>query len=181
MIGLLYVLKDVSSRLDQLNIEYFLVGSLASMHYGRPRFTQDIDLVIALRASQVGDFEEKFPLDDYYCPPDEVLHDEVSRKGSFNLIHQKSGIKVDIIMNKETEFYLSEFKRKVKVEIATGIEVFIASPEDIILNKLVFYREGESEKHLLDIREMVMTTKVDRDYIGEWVKRLGLGDLWSKI
>ncbi len=178
---MLDVLKDVTDRFGSKGIEYFLVGSMAAMYYGRPRFTQDIDLVVRIKAKQVVLFEKLFPLDQYYCPPDEVLKDEVSRKGSFNLIHQESGIKVDIVLDKETSFYASEFQRKKKVEVAPGIEIFIASPEDIILKKLDYYREGQSEKHLTDIREIIMGTQVDETYLREWASKLGLLKEWEKI
>lgn len=181
MTGLLAVLQDVVRRFDKEGIEYFLVGSLATMYYGRPRFTQDVDLVVRIKAKQAGRFEELFPADEYYCPPHEVLRDEFSRKGSFNLIHQHSGIKVDIVLDKETDFYISEFLRRTKVEIAPGIEVYIATPEDLIIKKLDFFREGQSEKHLLDIRDVLMAVKVDDSYIEEWVQRLSLEKAWEKV
>jgi hypothetical protein len=41
-------LQDVVTRLEREKIQYFLVGSLAAMHYGRPRFTMDVDLVVQI-------------------------------------------------------------------------------------------------------------------------------------
>ena len=180
MVGMLDVLKDVVNRFNTANIEYFLVGSMATMYYGRPRFTQDLDLVVRIKISQVSSFEKLFPLDEYYCPPREILHDEVIRKGSFNLIHQNSGIKVDIVLDKETDFYNSEFSRRKKVEMTPGFNAFIASPEDLILKKLDFYREGASEKHMTDIREVIIGVELDYEYIEKWVLRLGLDKEWKK-
>ncbi|MBL7669722.1 MAG: hypothetical protein JNM39_04495 [Bdellovibrionaceae bacterium] len=102
------------------------------------------------------------------------------RRGSFYLVNQGSGIKVDIVIDKETEFYKSEFSRRKKLEVAPGIEVFIASPEDLILKKLDYYREGQSEKHLLDIRDILANVKVDDVYLSEWVERLNLRVEWEK-
>ncbi|HPI39562.1 MAG TPA: hypothetical protein PLJ21_02080 [Pseudobdellovibrionaceae bacterium] len=181
MKSLLDVLKDVVDRFDEASIEYFLVGSLAAMYYGRPRFTQDVDLVVRIKARQISQFENLFQIDEYYCPPKEVLHDEIIRRGSFNLINQSSGIKVDIVIDKETAFYNSEFSRRKKLEIAPGINVFIASPEDLILKKLEYYREGQSEKHLNDIRDIIMNVKIDETYIQEWIVRLNLKDEWCKV
>jgi hypothetical protein len=179
--SLLDILKDVVGRFDEVGIEYFLVGSLATMYYGRPRFTQDVDLVVRIKAKQVSHFETLFPLEDYYCPPREVLHDEVIRRGSFNLIHQNSGIKVDVVIDKETAFYQSEFSRRKKMEIAPGLFVYIATPEDLILKKLAYYREGQSEKHLNDIRDIMVNVRIDEDYIKEWVGRLHLQSEWDKV
>jgi hypothetical protein len=61
MVGPLDVLQDVVGRFDKVGIEYFLVGSLAAMHYGRPRFTHDVDLVVEIKASQVIEFESNRP------------------------------------------------------------------------------------------------------------------------
>lgn len=181
MKSLLDILKDVVKRFDDLGIEYFLVGSLATMYYGRARFTQDVDLVVRINARQVVRFENLFPLEEYYCPPREVLHDEVLRRGSFNLIHQESGIKVDVVLDKETEFYESEFARRRKLTIAPDLEVFIASPEDLILQKLAYFHEGRSEKHLDDIRGVLVNIEIDEAYINEWVERLNLKVEWGKV
>jgi len=181
MTGLLDVLKDVTKRFDQEGIEYFLVGSMATMYYGRPRFTQDVDLVVRMKARQVTQFQNMFLLEDYYCPPKEILQDEIIRKGSFNLIHQHSGIKIDIVLDKETDFYNSEFARRKKINIAPGLEIYIASVEDLILKKLDYYREGQSEKHLNDIRDILMNIKIDENYIQTWVEKLGLKTEWKKI
>lgn len=180
-LGPIGVLRDVVARFDKENIPYFLVGSLASMFYGRPRFTRDVDLVVQLHPGKVQKFSELFPIEEYYCPPDEVLRDEVMRYGSFNLVHQQSGMKVDIILYSDTEYHRSEFSRRLKVEIWPQLEVYIAAPENIILKKLDYNREGGIEKHLNDIREIIMGAKLDNDYLQFWIEKLGLSEVWEKV
>jgi hypothetical protein len=179
VVGPLDVLRDVTRRLEQAGIDYFLVGSLAAMYYSRPRFTNDIDLVVKLKAKQAADFEKHFDVEEYYCPPHEVISDEILRGGSFNLIHQGSGFKVDLVMLK-TAFDESEFARRRKENLLPDLDVYIASPEDVLIKKLDFYREGGSEKHLIDIQGMLMETKMDLAYIEEWVAKLGLDAQWQK-
>lgn len=181
MVGPLDVLQDVTERFDKIGIEYFLVGSLAAMYYSRPRFTHHVDLVVEIKASQVTEFEKLFDIEDYYCPPSEVIRDEVVRMGSFNLIHQASGIKVDVVLRKNTEFYTAEFERRKKVKFSPAFEAYIASVEDVVIKKLDFYREGGSEKHLTDIREMIMSNSVDKDYLQKWVNHFGLQAEWDKV
>jgi hypothetical protein len=181
MNGPLDVLKELIGLFEKKNIEYFLVGSLASMYYGRPRFTNDIDLVVEIKSDQIQDFFLLFQQESYYCPPIEILHDEVIRRGSFNLIHHSSGIKIDIVLRKNTEFSASEFKRKKQIEIIPHFKVHIATPEDVIIKKLDYYREGGSEKHLTDVREILAGTQVDKTYIEFWVQKLGLQTQWSQI
>jgi hypothetical protein len=114
-------------------------------------------------------------------PPREVIADEVIRGGMFNLIHQASGVKIDIVPLKKTEFAVSEFSRRRKVEVLPGLEVYIASAEDVILKKLDYHREGGSERHLSDIRGILAETEVDQAYLQTWIAKLGLMSEWTKI
>ncbi len=181
-LGPLEILKDVTERFEKLKIEYFLVGSLASMYYSRPRFTNDIDLVVAINPAEIKNFDLYFPLQEYYCPPFEVIRDEVTRMGSFNLIHQETGIKIDLVLTKNTEHSKSEFSRRKKVFILPVFEAFIASPEDIIIKKLEFYRSGGSEKHLLDVKDMVAEVEnLDYQYLNSWLSNLSLEKIWQKV
>ena len=180
MIGPLDVLNDVIQRFDKIGIQYYLVGSLASMYYSRPRFTNDIDLVVQISTSQIANFEKEFPLTDYYCPPLEILRDEIIRKGSFNLIHQKSGFKIDVVVNKMNEFHQSEFSRRKKVQLTPDISAFIASAENIILKKLEYYKEGTSEKHLTDVQGILASEKIDLEYLELWIVKMNLHDVWAK-
>ena len=151
------------------------------MYYGRPRFTKDVDLVVQLHPSVTQKFAQIFPIEDYYCPPLEILQDEVVRRGSFNLIHQHSGIKIDIILYSDTEYHRSEFSRRAQVEILPQFRVSIAAPENIILKKLDYYREGGAEKHLNDIREILASSKIDDEYLQLWITKLGLAHEWGKV
>lgn len=181
MQGLIDALRDTTSRLEHAGIEYYLVGSLAAMQYGRPRFTNDIDLVVQIHSSQISAFEKLFDIEEYYCPPREVIADEVIRCGMFNLIHQASGVKIDVIPLKKTEFAASEFARRKKIEILPYLSIYVATVEDIILKKLDYYREGGSEKHLIDIQGMLAETEVDHSYLQSWIKKLSLTSEWEKV
>ena len=181
MIGPLDVLQDVINRFEKINLDYFLVGSLAAMYYSRPRYTNDIDLVVEIKSDKIKKLIELFPIEDYYCPPFEIIRDEVMRMGSFNLIHQGTGIKIDIVLQKNTEFFKSEFLRRKKVKLLPQFEAYIGSAEDIIIKKLEFYREGGSEKHLLDIREILSETEVDKNYLEVWVQKMFLSAEYNKI
>lgn len=180
MIGPLEVLEDVVVRFEKIGIDYFLVGSLAAMYYSRPRFTNDIDLVVQISAAKINEFEAQFPLEEYYCPPREVLRDEVIRKGSFNLIHQASGIKIDLVLNKMNEFSQSEFNRRKQVKLTPNFSAYIASAEDVIIKKLEFYKEGLSSKHIQDIQEVLASENVDHNYLETWVAKLSLSEAWAK-
>ncbi|KYG64105.1 hypothetical protein AZI86_14995 [Bdellovibrio bacteriovorus] len=87
---------------------------------------------------------------------------------------------MDIVLNKNSEISKSELNRRQKVEIIPGLEAYIATPEDVIIKKLEFYREGGSEKHLLDVREILSFTEVDLSYLEKWAGQLNLKSEWAK-
>jgi hypothetical protein len=67
------------TRLNRLEIKYMVSGSVASITYGEPRLTHDIDIVVELDHRQVGFIPVAFPAPDFYCPPVEVIRLESDR------------------------------------------------------------------------------------------------------
>jgi hypothetical protein len=88
---------------------------------------------------------------------------------------------VDVIVAGDSEFDRSRLQRGLRLPVLPDRTVSFASPEDVILKKLVYYREGGSEKHLRDIAGVLRVggERLDRNYLLEWVVRLDLGDLWQ--
>ena len=60
------LLGHIVRTLEEQEITYLLVGSLASGVYGEPRLTHDIDVVLELRPDQVAQLCAAFPAGDYY-------------------------------------------------------------------------------------------------------------------
>jgi len=175
--------EKVLRALDRLEIPYMIGGSVGAMLYGEPRMTNDMDVVIELPLRKISPLADEFSTEEFYFPPTEAVENDVKRRGQFNIIHVESGSKVDMIIKKATEFAQEEFARKRPVTFSRTFEAFSASPEDIIISKLTYYDEGESEKHLEDIRGMLRVSgeAIDRTYIERWARTLGLQKHWSKL
>lgn len=114
-------------------------------------------------------------------PPSEILKDEIINRGQFNLIHHESGLKIDVMIRKQSPHAIEEFKRRKKLSFWKGFEAYVASPEDVIIKKLDFYRMGVSEKHITDIRGILANSTVDQEYLNRWIQILGLSQYWSKV
>lgn len=73
--------------LERLGLPYMITGGVASVVYGDPRFTRDVDLVVDLRPDGVTPFMETFGGEAFYVPPEETLLEEVGRGegGHFNV------------------------------------------------------------------------------------------------
>jgi hypothetical protein len=95
------------SRLNKLSIPYMITGAVASIIYGEPRLTNDIDLVINMEPDDAETFADAFPIEEFYCPPPEVIRLEIgrSRRGHFNLIHHATGFKADIYASGQDELH----------------------------------------------------------------------------
>jgi hypothetical protein len=124
-----------------MGIRYFVTGSTATIAYGEPRFTNDIDIVVDLPANMIGEFCRHFPENDYYVS-DAAALDAVRTKTQFNIVHGASGLKVNVMIPVDSPFNRSLFARTREMSIDGGPDAWFASPEDAILKKMVYYREG---------------------------------------
>ena len=179
-IFLLYV-----ERFEGAGIPYMVTGSVAAMTYGVPRLTHDVDLVVELSAVHAQDrIVKEFPLEEFYCPPIEVVRVEAARerRGHFNLIHHRTGFKADVYLMGKDPFQQWAFDRRQRLEIA-GASVWFAPPEYVIVKKLEYYSEGGSEKHVSDIRGMLKVSagKVDLDVVARFAAERGLSREWESI
>jgi len=176
------LLRHVVRTLEGLGVPYMLVGSIASGAYGEPRFTQDIDVIVALRAEQVDALCDAFPAGDYYVSP-HAAREAVRRSGQFNVIHAASGTKVDFILARTDAWGASQLVRRQKLPLFGQEEAYVGSPEDVIIGKMLYYRRGGSEKHLRDITGILKVSgdAVDRSYVARWADSLGLTEIWRAV
>ena len=176
------LLRLLAERLEALDLVYFVTGSTATIIYGEPRFTNDIDVVVDLPLEKATAFCAAFPAGEYYVSETAVL-EAIRRKHQFNILHPKSGLKIDVIIASATEFDMVRLKRRKHLQAFPDKTVSFAAPEDVILKKLAYFQEGGSEKHLRDIAGVlrVQGDKVDKVYIAEWATRLGLTAEWQQL
>ena len=164
------VLHDVTRQLEQAGIAYMLTGSLAMSHYAVPRFTRDIDLVVALGEDDAERVVRLFNADYYVSQP--AVQTAITRQSMCNLIHYAHSIKVDFVILKSSAYRQHEFARKQRVKI-NDFEIWIVSKEDLILSKLFWAKDSHSEMQLRDVKNLLLTG-YDEDYVNEWAKKLGL-------
>jgi len=168
--------RRVLETLEQFQIPYMVVGSVGAMLHGRPRLTNDVDVVVELERAKIAGIITSFPLPEFYVPPAQVIHTELDRRGSFNIIHAETGSKVDLIIRKDTPHGREEFLRRRREPFAPGFDCMSARPEDVIIGKLRYYKQGGSEKHLQDISGMLEVSgdQIDMDYLRNWALETGL-------
>ena len=156
----LNIFSVFTNRLNDLNIRYMVTGSVASIVYGEPRMTHDIDLVIELGNEDAERFTAFFPIDIFYCPPSEVIKLELGRRmrGHFNLIHHKSGFKADVYLRGRDPLHEWALDNRKKIDVGEEY-IWVAPVEYVIIRKLEYYKEGKSEKHIRDIRGILSVSE----------------------
>jgi len=176
------LLRKIATDLERLGISYFVTGSIATIAYGEPRLTNDIDVVIELRLDQVEALCAAFPAPEFYCSKEAAI--QASRQRfQFNILHPASGLKIDLIVADTSEFNRARFQRRLRMPGGTDFDIWLSSPEDIILKKMEFYQLGQSEKHIRDILGVLKlrAENLDRAYIAQWADRLHVADIWNAI
>ncbi len=176
------LLRYTIAVLEDQGVTYMVVGSFASIAYGEPRLTNDIDIVVQLSAEQANRLCAAFPDPEFYVSA-AAARDAVARQGQFNVIHPTSGNKIDFIVARDDDWGRTQLSRCIRRPILADCESNIAAAEDVILGKLWYYKEGGSEKHLRDIVGMLQVSEddIDRQYISHWTKRLGLEQPWQAV
>ena len=171
---------------NQLGIEFYVGGSIASSFHGIPRGTRDVDIVAAILSEHIESLSEILS-SDFYADPD-LMRQSVALGRSFNLIHLATSYKFDIFPLKMDEFHKLQFARRQPKDLTRaglpGSGSFVASAEDTILEKLNWYRlgGGTSTNQWNDILSVLDVQKaaLDWDYLKRWASHLTVADLLDR-
>jgi hypothetical protein len=180
-------IKLVLESLKAAGVEYLIGGAIAEWAWGEPRATQDLDIVIKLPIKAVGRFSKELEKRNMLVPVDIILDAIVEDRADIPLsaIHIYSGLKADLYLMRDGDMLRqSAFQRRVKVDYGPPIgKVYVHSPEDLILYKLMYLGLSGQPKHARDIAAILRAKKnqLDFGYIEEWVSRLGLGSVWKEL
>lgn len=174
--------KIFTEKLNKLNIPYMITGSVASIVYGEPRMTHDIDIVLILTQNKIEEFFRIFPNEEFYCPPIEVLRIEAAKdnRGHCNILHHDTGFKADIYFAGNDEFQNWALKNIMTIEFM-GENLPLAPIEYVIIKKLEYYKEGKSQKHLSDIKSIIINSEGDINWelLQRFIEKYGLSNEWN--
>ncbi len=163
--------------LEGTGIPYMITGGVASVVYGDPRFTRDVDVVLELRPATILRLVQAFQGDDYYLPPLEVLEAETARSpaGHFNIIHRDTALRADIYLTGDDPLHGWAFQHRRRIRFE-AIEMWVAPVEYVVLRKLQYFQASGSDRHIRDIA-MILRISGDLVDVGEmdrWLTELDL-------
>lgn len=171
-------LEPVIAVFNKIGIPYHIGGSVASSALGVARTTIDVDLVAHIGHQHIEALIQG--LEEAYYIDRDMIYDAIERRASFNLIHFSTMLKVDVFIPKESPYANEAFSRKRLDRLVeeSEEEFYIASAEDIVLNKLDWYRAGGevSERQWGDLIGVlkVQGAALDMEYLHRWAGELDL-------
>jgi len=179
------ILQSFARLLQELGIRYVVVGSFASSARGQPRATMDADVVAEINRDH-GSLLAKHLEADFYIDEKSIREAALSR-GSFNAIHFETSFKIDIYVAKPGGFDEQQLLRRIpeSLDPDSVAPVYIATAEDTILAKLVWFQKGgeQSNRQWSDVRGVLAVQQgtLDLEYLEKWAGILGISDLLKKV
>ena len=181
MIAVLEAALTVARALEALGVPYLVGGSMASSFHGEPRTTQDVDMVVGLKPKDIEAFVAQ--LGDNFYAEVSALGRAVEHRSSANLIHLPSSTKIDLFIMGGTPVDAKQMARRQRLALPEidGAHLYVYAPEDILLQKLRWYRlgDGVSERQWRDVLALIRVQhgRLDLDYARETAAELGVEDL----
>lgn len=165
--------RRIIDLLERTDIPYMVAGSMSSSFYGKPRSSQDVDIVINPDRNSLGKLLDLLGPEYYVSRP--AATEALEHRGMFNIIDMRTGWKVDLVIRKTRPFSQEEFARRRPAEVM-GVQTWILSPEDSILSKLEWTQGHESVMQLQDAIHVLLTqwNSLDMEYLRHWADELGI-------
>ncbi len=182
---ILAAIEPILNAFEKLKIAYYIGGSVASSAYGIARATIDVDMVADIKLEHTRPLMRM--LESSFYIDEEMIINAIRNSTTFNVLHLETMIKADIFIIKDNAYSRKSFQRIRRDTLDDAQEskpVFLAAPEDIILNKIVWFRKGGevSDRQWSDVMGVlkVQNTLLDMKYLRYWADHLGIDDLLER-
>ena len=177
----------VLEAIESAGVEYMIGGAVATWAWGEPRSTLDLDLVVKIPLEGIGQLSSELKKRDMLVPAEIILDNVLENRADLpiNAIHMYTGYKADLYPVREgDELRALAFNRRRKIDLGEPFgEVYLHSPEDLIIYKLWYYSVSQQTKHIRDITSIVMAlgNELDTDYIERWANKKGTLNIWEEL
>ncbi|QNN24422.1 nucleotidyl transferase AbiEii/AbiGii toxin family protein [Planctomycetales bacterium ZRK34] len=184
MVTIAEFMRLAVEAIESSNISYMVTGSIAAGHYGENRYTNDVDIVIFVDEDdpRIEALCSHFPESDFYVSQ-EAAKDAAKHGGQFKVITRSAPLKIDFMISRRDLYDRTRLFRRQRVQMPDVPDVEMAAPEDVMLKKMQYYKQGGSEKHLRDITGIMKISGelVDIAYVEHWADELDVREVWDAI
>ncbi|HVX83912.1 MAG TPA: nucleotidyl transferase AbiEii/AbiGii toxin family protein [Phycisphaerae bacterium] len=171
----------VARALDAAGIAFMLVGAFSASFHGIARSTEDADFVLRVDDLNVGALSRSLGA-TFRLDPQVKL--ETFTMGSYYTIrHLDSDFSVDLFLLKEDPHDQASFSRRVLVSYGAG-NVYVSSPEDLVVTKLRWSQGGRRAKDISDARGVLAVqtpAQLDVAYMRRWADAHGTRELLETL
>lgn len=175
------IARMLHSVFESLNIPYYITGGVCAIAYGDPRTTRDLDVVVEIEPSEIMALVIRLEAEGFYCPPDAVSAIQSGRARVLSVTHMQLILNADIVLNANTDFDRSKMARRrlEAIGLDESEQFWLASPEDVILAKLLWGQRSQSEKQWRDVLGIlkVQGNSLDFAYLTQWAAQLHVTEL----
>jgi len=174
----------VAAALDACRVRYLVGGSLASAVSGEPRSTLDVDMVVELAERDVDPLAAALG-EDFHVDA-KALRRAIRERSSANVIHHETATKVDLFIAGRSPLDRGQMDRRQRVKVAADPDawLYVYTPEDILLQKLAWYRLGNevSDRQWRDVIGIILVQEgqMDGDYLHQGAETLGVSGLLQR-
>jgi hypothetical protein len=178
----LATIARISRACEAVAVPWAVGGSFASGLYGEPRATNDVDVIACLRLGDVRPFVAALG-DEVYVDAD-VIREAIAGCRSFNVLDERTFMKIDVFVPPRGPLGEGQLQRRRRLELAEGVSTWVLGPEDVLLQKLAWYRLGgeQSDRQWRDICAILRMsrTSLDHGYLEEVARGTGLDGLLER-
>ena len=172
---LVQLFDELRVAMDRVGVPYAMMGGVASMHWGLPHYTHDLDMAVGVSAADVRPLLRALD-EDGFIVPDEVRAGWTDTLAGTRKLVVKKFIDrrvwdIDIFLQ-DSEFVRTVISRRVMVEL-DGRPTPVITPEDLVLFKLMAWRDKD-RGHMNDL--LLVVGPLDDAYLAAWADKLGVRD-----
>jgi hypothetical protein len=174
----------VADSLERCGLRYLLGGSLASSITGEPRSTLDVDMMVEMPQSAVSCVIDHLGA-EFHADSDAFVR-AIRSRTSVNVVHLPTATKVDLFIMGALPIEATQMDRRRKVEVAgrAGAQLYVYTPEDILLQKLRWYELGGqvSDRQWRDILGILLVQgdRLDLPYTRASAAEIGVARLLER-
>lgn len=178
--GTLDVVALVIDALNCTRAAYMLVGSFSSNLYGVPRLTKDADFVLQVGPVSVSQVASSLGPDFRLDP--QITFETITATTRYRIAHVPSQFTIEFFELSSDAHDQQRFARRRKSTLG-GRELFVPSPEDVVITKLRWSKGGNRQKDVEDVQDVlrVQAGALDLAYIREWTDRHGTRELFERL
>ena len=116
--------------------------SVASTYYSEWRLTNDVDIAVDLRATQIDALVAR--AQEHFIIERSFVVEAVQHKRMFAMVTKRTFVKIDVYVRERAGFFDSQLKRArfARRRQSPRGEAWIQSHEDVVLQKLIWYEQG---------------------------------------